>query len=158
MRPKIETTDNLTRVVCDYSPTLPARFRSLGGKWDATLREWSFDPRDAGRVRDILASEFGLDDERLVTLRVNTDKLERLGDSIWIGGRLIAKRWSRDSRVRLGDGVIIIKGEFPPSAGSWKHPRLADYKSGIVLEARDIPVSLAEKAMEYNPQAYEIVE
>ena len=156
MRPKVELEGSKVRVLSDYAPTLPPQFRALGGKWDSVSKTWTFDARDEARVRRVLTEAFGAEGEPVATLRLKIDGLESYpGAELWLGGRLIARRADRDYPVRLGDGVIVFEGAFPRRGGSGKHPRLEG--SGVVLEIRDVPVSLARAALAKEPGAYEIM-
>lgn len=132
------------KLTSPYEPTLPPKARALGGRWHPETKTWRFDPRDVERVRSMCLGTFGVDplaepDEgvEIVTVRIDLDKV---GDTneLWLFGRCIATRPSRDYRVKLGDGVVLIAGGFPSSGGSAKYPALRA-QTGTVLEVRDVP-------------------
>jgi len=53
--------DGRIAVSSPYHPHFPARARSLGGVWDATLRVWLFDAADHDRVRSLCREIYGTD-------------------------------------------------------------------------------------------------
>jgi DNA repair protein RadC len=53
--------DGRIAVSSPYHPHFPARARSLGGVWDATLRVWLFDAADHERVRSLCREIYGSD-------------------------------------------------------------------------------------------------
>ena len=53
----------------------------------------------------------------------------------------VVHRPGRDSRVTLGEGVVVVTGRFSPSGGSSKYPEIGG--TNIVIEIRDIPLNLA---------------
>lgn len=124
-----------------YNPAANTSYKQIGGRWDGARRAWRFPARDADHVRRILREHFGRADEpvRVVDVRV---ELEQVADwreqEFWFAGRRIARRPARDSAVQLGEGVLVVEGEFPPAGGSVKYPALEDV-DGIVLEIRDVP-------------------
>lgn len=69
------------------------------------------------------------------------------GETFFALGREICSRRGRDYRVKLGEGVVIIEGEFPASGGSRKNPCI-NAPTGMVLEVRDVPRTLALEAIE----------
>ena len=133
-----------------YHPGLPDKAKAIGGRWSSERKAWYFDERDEERVRKLAQEIYGTRGEGeqvdIVTVRVNLDDVEgaKYG-SLFLFGREIASRRSRDQRVRLGDGVIIVKGGFPASGGSMRNPSLAP-EEGTILEIRDVPLSLVQAA------------
>ena len=117
----------------------------LNGKWVSGSGEWAFDGRDEARVRESCIAIYGTDgttQAALVTLRVTLGGID--GIEITLGGRSLVRRPGRDSRVKLGDGVVVLEGGFPSSGGSVKNPRVAPLP-GTVLEVRDFPAALASE-------------
>lgn len=142
-----------------YHPNLPKKARELGGDFSHDNKCWYFDLRDEERVRKLAIQIYGTDGEtsvELVTVHINMDLIQDM-EQLWIFGRQVASRWDRDSRVRLGEGVIVIQGGFPNSAGSRRYPMLSAFE-GTVLEIRDVPRELAEKKAKANPDEVVILE
>lgn len=135
---RIERTGDAVVLAAPYHPDLPARAKALGGRWDG--RAWRFDGRDEARARELARSIYGTDGEdnpELVTFRVTLTERDATQQELWLAGRLVARRPGRDIPVRLGDGVIMVSGQFPSRAGSARHPELGGV--GVVLEVRDVP-------------------
>ena len=156
---RIVTGAEQIAVSAPYCPEWPEKARAIGGKWDSARSLWKFDARDEARVRDLCVEVFGTDGHPVEVrdIRVALDGLPSLGDSLWVGGRLVCRRRNRDWKVELGDGVVSVSGDFPRSGGSSKHPRL-DPMPGTVLEVRDVPLSIAEALVAAEPRAYSFVE
>ena len=146
------------RVSSPYHPEFPARARELGGTWIADRKEWSFDLRDEARVRDLLRTVYAADGSEdasdLVAVRVDLDHAASTDRLLGLG-RELAHRWSRDERVRLGAGVVVVAGGFPGSGGSRNHPRLAP-QAGTILEVRDVPRAIAEREASASSNLFRI--
>jgi hypothetical protein len=142
--PTIATADGRTTLHADYHPALPDRAKAIGGRWNATQKAWVFDARDEDRVRALARLIYGTDGSEpaaTVTVRLHLDrKFGASGCEFWYAGRQILRRSGRDKPVRLGYGVILIKGGFPASGGSWRYPDI-DPCAGTVLEVRDLPAT-----------------
>lgn len=148
----ITTAGGKLDVVSPYHPDMPRQAKSLGGRWNSAGRSWVFDQRDEDRVRDMLRSIFGTDGSPadqadLVTIRWDiSGYCQTKGDNeLRLGGRLVASRRTRDADVRLGEGVVLISGGFPGSAGSMQYPALAA-KDNTIIEVRDIPRAVVASA------------
>ena len=143
---KVETQGEKLVVQAPYHPDMPPKARDLGGRWDGKQSVWTFDPRDERAARDMLIAIFGTDGSPVDTTTVlhEVTSKEAAAPQLWLYGRKIAERIGRDSRVQLGHGVRYVNsGEtFPSRGGSTKYPALEG--AGIVLEIRDVPVTLAE--------------
>jgi hypothetical protein len=146
------TVNDKVKVESPYNPDFPAEAKKLGGKWNSRQKVWEFDPRDEGRVRDLCKAIYGYDgngdDESvdLVTVRLTEPLMQE--QTYWRFGRQIAQRPSRDWSVKLGEGVIVVSGEFKRRGGSRNYPKIHDYireAEGLVLEVRDVPRSLVEQ-------------
>ena len=63
--------------------------------------------------------------------------------TVYFAGREVCHRQSRDARVKLGEGVVLIAGEFFNSGGSMKYPSLdiESLKEDVVVEIRDVPAA-----------------
>lgn len=129
-------------VVSPYNPSFVSQAQKLNG--DFLKPNWVFDARDEERVRELCREVYGTDGSHMevVTARVRVDSYG-FSQSLYLFGRQLAKRWQRDDRVVLGDGVIVVTGGFSGSGGSVKNPRL-DINEGTVLEVRDIPAGHAD--------------
>lgn len=146
------------RVRTPFHPAFPAKANLLGGNWKGADKEWSFDPRDEQRVRDLCKQIYGTDGTvtDLVSVRVTMDKMP-VCDQLWLCGRMIAERRGRDEQVRLGDGVVVIAGGFPGSGGSHNNPSLSP-RAGTVVEVRDAGREIAEKEQQrHGAEAIEII-
>lgn len=140
----VTTNDGRIEVRTPYNPDFPSPARGLGGKWNGSSKVWTFDVRDEDRVRALVRETYGTDGDdgtTTVNLRIRAD-LYADDDSLWVAGRQIARRLSRDYTVRLGENCVIIGGGFPGSGGSHKNPRL-DAEDGTIIEIRDVPAALA---------------
>jgi len=151
MSVKITKKDEAIIVKSNFHPEFASPAKMLGGRWNPKTRTWTFDTRDEDSVRDLCLDLFGTDgnedvDTPLCDVRVRLSPSER---SVWFCGREIAKRSFRDSSVRLGDKVVLKEGSFPASGGSRNYPTLSG--NGVVLEVRDVPVVLAKREAEKNP-------
>lgn len=128
-----------------YHPDLPRAARHLGGHWSG--ERWFFDLRDEAGVRSLAREIYGTDGDdgaELVTVRLRLNAGRTWTDELYWGGRQIARRFSRDSHVQLGDDVVVVTGGFPAHGGSRKNPAVAA-EEGTVLEVRDVPAPAALK-------------
>jgi hypothetical protein len=163
------------QVKSPYNPDFPEAAKRLNGRWDGSV--WVFDVRDEQRVRELCQSIYGQGlgngGEAMVTVRIWVGAVDE--QSYWRFGRQILNRPARDSRVRLGEGVVILEGDFPVSGGSRRYPRIRRRQIGggkfigegrerkwiagedttprTLLEIRDVPQSLVEA----DDEEYEIV-
>lgn len=136
----ITTQGRKIHVTTPYHPDFrDAARQQLGGDWSAG--KWVFDVRDEQRVRDLCKQIYGTDGTPCPVV----DARVRLGDhvwdqSMWMFGRRLLHRPSRDEPVKLGPGVVIVEGELAGSGGSVKNPRIGGQESeDVVIEVRDIP-------------------
>ena len=141
------------KVESPFHPEFPKHAKNLGGKWNSGARAWYFDLRDEDSVRDLCQDCFGTDGSTepilvdcRVTLRGSQDS------SIWFAGREICRRPSRDRDVKLGDGVVVVQGEFQTRGGSAKYPAVTFIGDSITLEVRGVPASLARQEAENDPE------
>jgi hypothetical protein len=147
-----------------FHPDLPGKAKALGGKFQSVGKTWQFDAQDEIRVRALAMEVYGQDGQTpvdLVDVRliISPTKATDRAD-LWRFGRLIAQRPTRDGAVRLGEGVVIVEGSFPASAGSQKYPQLmnAGYKGSVTVEVRGVPRTLIgeeDQIVEWSDQAPE---
>lgn len=142
---KVTVEDGVLKVSSPYYPGFPEAARDLGGRWDGVSRTWKFDVRDKESVISLLRRIFGDPSEATTSVRVTLEGPIPEAE-YWAFGRCLARRPFRDSHVKLGDGVVIVAGAFPPRGGSAKHPALLPEGSRVTLEVRDVPQSLAASA------------
>lgn len=146
-------------VFSPYHPDLVRESRSLNGKWQPGNQSWRFDIRDEESVRQIIREVYGTDgsaEVEVCDVQMVIDSNNGSDKQLFALGREIASRSGRDARVRLGDGVTILDGNFPPSAGSSKYPSLIRNEPVTVL-VRDVPAILADVAAATDPDVYQIV-
>ena len=147
---KMKDGSTKLKLASPYSPTLPAKCRALGGKWNSETKHWYFDQRDANRVRTMCVEAFGIDplaepDEQpeLVTVRLNMDAFNTSAAELWLFGRELVSQPSRDSATRLGRDVILVSGGFK-GGGSRANPSM-NAQDGTIIEVRDVPRPLADE-------------
>lgn len=121
----VRTTGDKVITSAPYNPEFAPLAKAAGGRWDSNAKTWSFDIRDEARVREIMIRVYGTDGSAaipMVTLRV---ALNECGDGddgkLYVGGRLVAARYSRDEPVKLGTDVVLVSGSFARSGGSTKY-------------------------------------
>jgi len=159
---KITKTDTKIMVKSDYSTTFVAEAKKLSGKWNADNKSWDFDIADEDRVKALLRKIYGEDGETAVeTVRVEIvlDKINWSGmpDGVLeMFGRTLLQRRSRDAAVIQHDSVLVVSGSFDHSGGSAKYPRIAQ-SSDMVIEVKNVPLTLAEKAAADFPEAIRII-
>lgn len=152
---KITESGKSIKVESPYHPRFVAFAKKRQAKWAKPC--WVFDARDREDVEAALRRHYGTAGEAvpLCDARWTLDAERFYGTSLCELGRVVATRASRDYSVKLGDGVVLIKGGFPSSGGSVKNPDL-EPKEGTVLEVRDVPLALA-KALASEESGVEIV-
>lgn len=135
-----KTEDGKLLAYSPYNPNLPPKAKQLGGRWNGEC--WTFDSRDEERVKELYVNIYGTDGEiasgDLITVKAEfKEKEAELHGGIFVGGRLLATAFGRDSGVKLGSGIIILEGNFY-SGGSMKNWKTI-VSEGTVFEIRDIP-------------------
>jgi hypothetical protein len=135
-----------------YHPDLPRRAKAIGGSWIAGSGVWAFDPRQTDAVREMCADLFGIDPHgpppQLVDVRI--ELAGEITRELWFAGRCVAQRYSRDSAVRLGPGVVLEAGKFASRGGSARYPEIGK-ADGVVLLLRDVPLPMAERERQRGP-------
>jgi hypothetical protein len=130
-----------------YNPQFVGEAKALGGKWNPNGGTWIFDPRTEDRVRKLLKSIYGTDEIEYRSANVRLDagawwRHDTVGNSAacYFGGRLVLSRKFRDSRVMLGEGVILVDGGFNRSGGSTRYPSLNIDEGQTFVEVYDVPI------------------
>lgn len=163
----ITDRNNTTLLVSPYNRDMPAEARRIGGRWNPTLRAWEFDIRDHDKVERLAAKYYGYtpsDTGRTVTIRINAyeyvpDDYRRYNEIV-LAGRIIGRRPSRDSDVRLARNVILHSGAFADRGGSRNSPCIIGDNNDQpepVLEIRDLPAGTLE-LLDREGKHYELVE
>lgn len=137
-----ETTTGKLAVISPYHPSFVSGARKLNGKWNTG--QWEFDMRDKGRVHSLMLRVYGTNGEDNPELTDVTVVLDAHAPNPFFAyGKEIASRPSRDARVRLGDGVVVLEGDFPRSCGSAKYPGILN-NGTVTVEVRDVPARLVK--------------
>jgi len=136
---KITTENNKLVVRSPYHPDFVTGARKLNGKWNDVA--WLFDTRDEQRVRSLMVKVYGTDGSPVETKDITVIVNAHTNNPYFDYGRMIVERRGRDASVKLGDGVVILEGDFPRSCGSMKYPGLLS-NGEVTLEVRDVPVTL----------------
>jgi hypothetical protein len=134
-------TDDKIALKSPYHPDAPRRCKDAGGKWDKTEQAWVFDARSRQIVEKLAMDIYGYapgGSEHLVSIQVAADDLRAEGKDLFFCERIVATRFARDKAVVMPDNVVLVSGSWWASGGSVKNPRV-EWKSGTVLEIRDIP-------------------
>lgn len=146
------------KVESPFHPEFPKHAKNLGGRWNSSARAWYFDPRDEASVRDLCRDCFGTDGNgELETVDCRVTLVGTQSDSVWFAGREICRRAARDWDVKLGDGVVVVDGDFQSSGGSRKYPQVTFTGDSVTLEVRDVPANLAKREAEDDPENVEIL-
>lgn len=138
---KVRNENGKVSVYSPYHPDFVAAARKLNGKWSSPY--WSFDSRDEERVRNVCFKVYGTDGSEVETTDIKVQITRSSSNPLFAYGRMVVERRGRNSRVTLGDGVVILDGDFPASCGSSRYPSLTNGEP-VTLEVRDVPISLVE--------------
>lgn len=151
----IEVEGDYVYVDAPYDEDFIKGVRSLRGKWDKPY--WVFDARDEDRIRSLCLKVYGdngIAADKLVTVRIDAEKYDKWpGQEIRIAGRALVRRMERDRAVQLAPRTHVVEGAFKSRGGSRKNPRIEKVE-GVVLEVRDIPLSVAAKMQEDAGSAF----
>jgi hypothetical protein len=165
---KIRIEGAVAFTTAPYHPDFVKIAKALNGRWKPEIKGWAFDARDTGRICDALRSVFGITPTiegapstapsgDTVTIRVEVTS--EAPNPLWGFGRLLAERRHRDLPVRLGNGVVVYRGEFPEWAGTRRSPELLGSWDGpVTLEVRDVPRAIADDAHAPSKCRWEIAE
>lgn len=144
---KMEVAGGRVMIYSPYNRTFVAKAKKLGGKWMAAGKAWTFDERDADRVKALVGDVYGhfFDaDVELVDVRITSSEIvEADRKPIYCGPREVARAWGRDSGAKLGAGVVQLEGRVY-SGGSVKNWDTRA-SAGSIFEVRDFPKAQVEK-------------
>jgi len=156
----VTTANGKTSVKSPFDREFVTEAKTIGGRWDAANKAWTFDARDEDRVRDLCRQVYGtdgnpVDTSDLVTVRVRLADHEgdKWDNAAKFAGQRIAHRPGRDEDVRLAANVVLIQGKLAPSGGSMRYP-LINAADDVIVEVRDIPRATLSLERE---DSYEIV-
>lgn len=147
-----DVTAGTIAVQAPYHAEFVAKAKNMGGKWQSP--RWVFDIRNENLVRQACIDCYGTDGETTadtVTLKVSlAGGSYCLRSAITLCGRTIARAFGRDSGARLGDGIVLLEGEFI-SSGSMKNWATEVREGGAIVLIHDFPrvrISDAKKESE----------
>lgn len=140
---KITRENGKIKVRSDYNAEFVKRAKLLQGKWAAPF--WVFPEENEPELKALLLEIYGEngDPQETVDLLVSIGQMPN-GQTISLGGYLLASRKSRDYAVTLGDNVILVSGGFPKSGGSAKYPYV-NADDDTVVKAKGVPMALYER-------------
>jgi hypothetical protein len=139
------------RLDTPYNPAALPRLRALGGKWDASQRAWYFPLDLEAQLRQLCLDLFGIDPlatESAPTFSVHVDlSLVCFDDTLYLFGRPVLNRPSRDIAVKPGTGVSIVAGGFRPTGGSSKYPAIGEAANGTIILVRGVTQAAIDQAI-----------
>lgn len=134
-------------VTAPYNKDFVAGARNLRGRWDGSVKAWTFDPRDSKRVENLLHKVFGYvtnPSGEVATVRVSLNHDNASEKTVSFAGREVCWRRYRDAEVQLAPNVVVVEGSFWGRGGSTKYPAVIDDDTEVVLEVRDVPIEALE--------------
>ena len=142
----VRKKDGSILVKSDYSKEFIKRAKMLEGVWKTPY--WVFPEENEEQVRSLLMDIYGEDGtpQETVDLLVDISQMDD-DDTLSLCGRILCARRGRDSQVKLGEGVILMKGGFTRCGGSAKYPRVSP-EEGTVLKVKRCPMSVYERVKE----------
>lgn len=151
---KIENEGTAAYITSPYNPDFVQRVKALGGRWDASRKQWKISVNAVDAAREIMSEIYGETDVapavETVTLIVNSvEQAEELHGSITLAGKTIAAASGRDSGARIGEDVAFRVGA-PESSGSVKNWRTR-IPEGCTIEVYNVPKAKAEEIMANPP-------
>lgn len=140
----VKLEDKKIKVLCEYNTDFIRKAKMIQGKWDG--KYWVFPEDNITEVKALLLDIYGEngDPQEYVNIIVDISYLEESGGSIQLGGRTLVRRRSRDSDVTLGDGVMLIEGNFPSCSGSRRCPNV-NAERGTKVKVKSFPLSMYER-------------
>ena len=139
----IERKNQRIELVAPYSPDANIEYRKLDGKWDGSIKAWTFvDDEDVFKsLKDILVRFFDYSD-CIETAEVKITALEDISKpasshQIYKGGYLIIEENRRVCKT--GDGVMLISGKIGGVPGNWGRV----IEEGSVFKIKDFPIDRA---------------
>lgn len=144
---------NKAILTAPFHPQCSPMAREIGGKWNPENKTWVFDARDRSRVEELAATLWGYNANAsgaTASVRIQATKHLSDGDIVRFAGREVAKKWSRDERPRLAEGVVIFEGAFSQKGGSARYPAIESVDDDVILEIRDLPVEALESESDYT--------
>lgn len=132
------------RVSCEYNDDTIASFRSVGGLYDGSNREWVFPAASRRMAEGEVKRLFGLS-EKTVTVQVaslidasggRTFSGWTDGKQVTLGGYVLATRRFRDGRAELK--APLAAGRIPATGGSTKKPKVNPAPDTVfIIEVRE---------------------
>ena len=156
---KINRTETEISIESPYSPVLPARAKSLSGRWNSNSRMWVFPIGAEPQVKELYMDVYGeWDDISIETVNliceVKNGHSSAVRECIEIHGKIIACASGRDSGAKTSNGIIIISGGFT-SGGSVKNWHTI-CKENTKFKILNIPKTKAEQIID-DPDWIDVV-
>lgn len=137
----------MLRVRVPFHPDFLRRAPIVGSVWSAD--HWLFHGRDEQAVRKLCFEVFGTDGRVVdtcdvrINLTTHLSSLALVTAAVYFAGKLVASR-RVSGAIDLGDSVVIVSGHFRKSIGrsATNIPTPLDPSAGMVVEVRDVPLSL----------------
>lgn len=143
--------DGKIKILSDYNINFIKGAKLIEGKWKSPY--WVFPEENESAVRELLLDIYGTTGEPQETVDLLVDISEvyytnkflyQNDNNIYLCRRILCTRYDRDSEVRLGENVLLIKGGFANSGGSRKYPSVSP-QEGTILKVKRCPVSVYER-------------
>lgn len=134
--------DGLVKVTSPYNRKFVNKARDFRGQWKNEA--WYFDDSIIDYVRELMIECFGTTgEEPYESVDLLIKDFTEYGDRgpVELFGRTIARAWGRDSGAKLGDGIVLIKGDVA-SSGSVKNWRTRVADADIIIQ--DFPKPATE--------------
>jgi len=134
-----------------YNKSVVDFARALNGKWTGSA--WKFDSSMLEYVKEKLINVYGYYDESDtefvdIVVKLN-NKIVGESSTFDMFGQQIAKRWNKDSSVKLADNVFVTKGRFLSSGGSPKKPKITFNEDTEILVK-----NIAKKHYDWSKQFF----
>jgi len=114
--------DGKILVETPFEPSLPAKFRQMGGSWNDPYWTFKEDTDVFEGIKELLLEKLGYDHDSPKGIVKITTKNKVIADkkSVIVGGFILAYARGRSSGAKVGAGVTLIRGEIG-SGGSMKN-------------------------------------
>lgn len=143
-------------VKSDYNAEFVRRAKNIGGKWGKPY--WVFPEENEDVLEKLCVEIYGeyLGGKKLtVIVDIYKSDVHSQGSGLYLGGKLLATRFSRDSEVVVPDDVAVYEGYFEKSGGSSNNPKVTCIE-GTKLKVRNFPQALYDRLK--SKDGIEIVE